>query len=84
MIHHLQGRGYQILEVLEQEPTGRLATVRLQPPGAGPQAVILGLLFASSGIEPEVIGRKLSAEPRCWKFSLICSYPWRPPATCWP
>ncbi len=55
LIRELQQSGYQILKVLEQEVTGRLATIRLQPPGAEEQGVILDLLFASSGIEPEIV-----------------------------
>lgn len=43
--------GYQISAVLEQSCTGRLATVRLLPPG---QDRLLDLLFASCGIEPEI------------------------------
>lgn len=37
--------------------TGRLATVRLVASGSGEHGVILDLLFASSGIEPEVVER---------------------------
>ncbi len=55
LIHELGSRGYRILTVLEQETTGRLATVRLQPPESGKQEAILDLLFASSGIEPEIV-----------------------------
>jgi predicted nucleotidyltransferase len=54
IIFRLQALGYTILAVLEQEATGRLATVRLYPPGEGEGGVIVDLLFASSGIEPEV------------------------------
>ncbi len=55
VIHKLTGRGYRILTVLEQEETGRLATVRFQPPESGEQETILDLLFASSGIEREIV-----------------------------
>lgn len=55
VINGLTGRGYRILAVLEQEVTGRLATVRFQPPEIGEQGTILDLLFASSGIEPEIV-----------------------------
>ena len=34
---------------------GRLATVRLLPPGEPEEGVVLDLLFASSGIEPEIV-----------------------------
>ncbi len=47
-------RGYRILAQVEQEEIGRLATVRLATPGAE-GTVILDLLFASSGIEPEIV-----------------------------
>ncbi len=55
LVRALQRMGYRILTVLEQETTGRLATVRLEPPDSGEHGVILDLLFASSGIEPEVV-----------------------------
>jgi hypothetical protein len=51
----LGSRGYRYLPegVLEQTDVGRLATVRfLSPVG---EKVIVDLLFASSGIEPEVV-----------------------------
>ena len=51
----LQSHGYQPSEVLEQRTTGRLATVRLAPPS--PSRVIIDLLFASSGIEQEIVNR---------------------------
>jgi predicted nucleotidyltransferase len=57
LIRAIQARGYQIDTILEQESTGRLATVRLVAPGSGEYGVILDLLFASSGIEPEVVER---------------------------
>lgn len=56
VVRDFQARGYRVLTVLEHETTGRLATVRLQPPGGGEHGVVLDLLFASSGIEPEVVG----------------------------
>lgn len=54
----LQARGYRPLVQIEQESTNRLATVRLAPPGEG--AAVIDLLFASSGIEAEVVA---DAEP---------------------
>jgi len=47
--------GYRVRATLEQEAVGRLATVRLETPSEGPSAVVVDLLFASSGVEPEVI-----------------------------
>lgn len=51
----LQGRGYQLVSTVEQDRAGRLATVRFVPAGEDEDGVVLDLLFASSGIEPEVI-----------------------------
>ena len=50
----LRASGYRIASVLEQETVGRLATVRLAPLSA-PQAAVIDLLFASSGIEAEIV-----------------------------
>lgn len=47
--------GYSLLSMLEQTATGRLATARLLPHGDSPSGAILDLLFASCGIEPEVV-----------------------------
>ena len=47
--------GYRLLADLEQEATGRLATVRLFTPDEDREGPIVDLLFASLGIEPEVV-----------------------------
>lgn len=49
----LTARGYRIVAVIEQESTGRLATVRLEH-GSAP-GVLVDLLFATAGVEPEVV-----------------------------
>ncbi len=58
LVRELRGRGYSDVEsgVFEQKAMARLATVRLLSPGE-PTAggVIVDLLFASSGIEAEVV-----------------------------
>ena len=59
LIHSLRARNYGIEAVVEQQSVGRLATVRLTPSDV-PQAPVIDLLFASSGIEPEVVA---DAEP---------------------
>jgi hypothetical protein len=46
--------GYEIASVLEHEPSGRIATVRLRPPGETADTLYVDLLFASSGIEAEI------------------------------
>lgn len=50
-----ENRGYRILTVLEETGTARMATVRLLPPGSDARGAIVDLLFASSGIEPELV-----------------------------
>src|SRR5207248_3128019 len=47
--------GYQLLSILDQTATGRFATVRLIAPGGAASGAVLDLLFASSGIEAEVV-----------------------------
>lgn len=59
LIHDLRAHDYGIEAVVEQEAVGRLATVRLIP-SHEPQAPVVDLLFASSGIEAEVVA---DAEP---------------------
>ena len=46
--------GYQLSALLEQMAVGRLATVRFLPPG---EDRLVDLLFASSGIEPEIVAQ---------------------------
>lgn len=52
VVHQLRGCGYQPAEVLEHEYVERLSGVRLERSGSD---VIVDLLFASSGIENEVV-----------------------------
>lgn len=47
----LTTRGYSIDTAIEQVAAGRLATVRLE----APSGAVVDLLFASSGIEPEIV-----------------------------
>jgi predicted nucleotidyltransferase len=54
LIRRLQGDGYVAVTLVEQEAVKRVATVRLTSPG-DPEGVVLDLLFASSGIEAEVV-----------------------------
>lgn len=60
LVRRLLGDGYRMLASVEQDETGRLATVRLGSPLSGGE-VVVDLLFASSGIEPEVTA---APEPR--------------------
>lgn len=59
LIHGLRGRDYRVEAVVEQQAVGRLATVRLTRSHT-PEAPVVDLLFASSGIEPEIVA---DAEP---------------------
>jgi predicted nucleotidyltransferase len=53
LVRDLAMAGYAPLAVVEQDDTGRLATVRLR----SPSGVVVDLLAASSGIEEEVVAR---------------------------
>jgi hypothetical protein len=53
LIYALRSRGYQVFASVEQQKAGRLATIRLTSPVS--REVVVDLLFASSGIEPEVV-----------------------------
>lgn len=54
LIRRLGTLGYRVESVLEQRAVGRLATVRITRSPV-PQSPVIDLLFASSGIEPEVV-----------------------------
>jgi len=59
----LRAFGYEVRSIVEQTARGRLATARLVPPpdvadpttGVEGEETLVDLLFASSGIEPEVV-----------------------------
>ena len=53
LLHLLTGDGFVVETTIEQVVTGRLATARLRHPDAG--SLVTDLLFASSGIEREVV-----------------------------
>ena len=55
LVRSLVASGYRVIASLEQEAVGRLATVRLQSPSEGPEGVVVDMLFASSGVEPEIV-----------------------------
>lgn len=58
LVESFRLRQYRIEALVEQEATARLATVRLVPPTE--RSLFVDLLFASSGIEPEIVA---AAEP---------------------
>lgn len=61
LIRQLRGHGYSVVAVVEQDAVGRLATVRLTR-SMESQAPVIDLLFASSGIEPEVVAEAEAIE----------------------
>lgn len=54
VVRGLAADGYRPVAAVEQDAVGRLATVRLSPPDDGESGLTVDLLFASSGIEPEI------------------------------
>lgn len=52
LVRELGSDGYRLLASIEQDAVGRLATVRLASSTGGD--VVVDVLFASSGIEPEI------------------------------
>ena len=52
LVADLRARGYEVTALVEQTAIGRLATARLLPDDRG---AIVDLLFASSGVEDEVV-----------------------------
>jgi hypothetical protein len=55
LVYRLQQVGYEVISTVEQVATNRLATARLKPKTARDDGAVLDLLFASSGIEPEIV-----------------------------
>lgn len=55
LVRRLLQDGWTIDAITEQDAVGRLATVRLQPPRDVGTAAVIDLLFASSGIEAELV-----------------------------
>lgn len=55
LVRTLIGEGYRLLTTVEQSAAGRMATARLSPPSESDEGMIVDLLFASSGIETEIV-----------------------------
>jgi len=55
LVRSLRADGYEVMTLVEQETMDRIATVRLATPDGPGGGVVLDLLFASSGVEAEVI-----------------------------
>ena len=54
LVATLVARGFALQVSLEQRAIGRLATVRMTPPGESAEGIIVDLLFASTGIEADI------------------------------
>ena len=54
LVADLQARGFSLQLSLEQRAMGRKGAVRMTPPGETASGIVIDLLFASSGIEPDV------------------------------
>jgi hypothetical protein len=55
IVNRLQVRGYALASLVEQDYVDRLATARLIRPQAGTSSAFIDLLFASSGIEDDIV-----------------------------
>lgn len=55
LVYELLQRGFAPVATVEHETLSRLATVRLQCPGEPESGVVGDLLFASSGLESEIV-----------------------------
>lgn len=55
VVHALAQRGFDIETVIEQRRVERLATARIRSTDPHDRWVLVDLLFASSGIEPEIV-----------------------------
>jgi predicted nucleotidyltransferase len=55
LIQRLRNEGYEVRALVEQEAVGRIATVRLVTRKREAEGVLLDVLFASSGIEHEIV-----------------------------
>jgi hypothetical protein len=58
LIRELRAVGYEVVALVEHDVRKRIATVRLR----SPQAIIVDLIVASSGIEADIIGRATTEE----------------------
>lgn len=74
LLARLLRTGFRPIAELDHKPTGRLATMRLAPPGVSfvdfdaEQPPVVDLLFATTGIEPEVVNE---ATPFDFRHTLL-------------
>ena len=55
LVLSLRNCGYDVVATTEHESSGRIAMVRMTPTDETPAAAIVDLLFATSGIESEIV-----------------------------
>jgi len=60
LVQTLLAHGFQLNSLLEHDVTHRLVTARLIPPGS---RTLVDLLFACTGVEPEIVGAAEPYEP---------------------
>jgi len=60
LVADLQTRGWQVLTAMEEDASRRLAAVRLSSEDRAGEGVVVDVLFASSGVEAEIVA---AAEP---------------------
>ena len=57
LVFALTQRGYRIFRAFQPKEGGRLLTIRLLPPASYELELLVDLLFATSGIEPEAVAQ---------------------------
>jgi hypothetical protein len=57
VLRELLAVGYRLLSTVEHDVAKRLATARLASPAAPDEDLVVDVLFASSGVEPEIAAR---------------------------
>jgi predicted nucleotidyltransferase len=62
LVRRILAEGFTVNTTLEHDVLRRLATVRLLPAGESADGIVVDLLFASSGIEPEICNAAESIE----------------------
>jgi predicted nucleotidyltransferase len=62
LVHGLRQGQYRVVQILEQTAVGRLSLVRVCLPGSESATPEVDLLFASSGIEREIVAQAVSLE----------------------
>ena len=55
LVRSLIDKGYRLDAIVEQDSVGRLATARMISLGADRLSVVVDVLFATAGIEPEIV-----------------------------